>query len=586
MTSSMVSGSTQEGSRTPLAFLLAGLAAAGAVGLILRFGVDVPFHDDWGVFVPLLAKLSAGDLALGDLTAPFAGHRVFFPKLIGITLLGLTGGDFRALMYVTPLVAAVTAACIFVLARRTSGSRSRSAWVLFFASLLIFSPVHWHSWLKGYNVALFLPAASLAVALVAATSRLPAPVRVGIVLFACSVSTFSCAAGVVVWVLVLPVLWAESSRGRGRVAALTAWLVVVLVCAGLFLRNYASPHGSRSLTTLVERPREALVFVLTAVGSPLASAFGEREATRSLMCGIVLTAAFLTLCAVSWRACRSAADLSADEGRDRRRALLVWATFGGLSLLSALAVASGRIGREVGAPESPRYVSLTVWLAVATVALAVDLGGRALRTAAGRRPSAMEWSIAGLLIVHTFGAWWSALPALEETRARRLQGKAALTFFGVAGRSPGLALLHRRLAEWPDRIRGLNEGGFLNPPMVATALIGDLAAEGASSAGSVQVGQQGGKLELTGEASLPGRSESPHALIVGFGLTADDQRVYTLLMPTELRGQPFELLGEGDRGGIRWSALIPRPPDAPQYAVPSVWAYDARSGEAFPLNRL
>jgi len=346
----MASGSTQQGSVTPIALLLTGLVIAGTVALIVRFGVDVPFHDDWGVFVPLLEKLSAGKLELADLTAPYAGHRVFFPKLTGLVLLWATDGDFRAPMFASPVIAFVAAAGIYVLARRTSKAGSGSGWVLLAVSLLIFSPVHWHNWLKGYNVQQFLPAASLTVALVAATSRLALSARVAVVLLACVVSTFSCAAGVVVWALVLPALWTESLRGKERLAALSAWSVAALVCALLFFRNYTPPAGSRSPGVLLERPLEALAFVLTAVGSPLASAFGERQAGRSLACGSVLVAVFLVLCVVSWRA-TSAADDKADNG-SRRRALLVWATLGGLSLLTSVAIASGRLGLEVGAPDS------------------------------------------------------------------------------------------------------------------------------------------------------------------------------------------------------------------------------------------
>ncbi len=49
--------------------------------LITRYGIDVPFLDQWE-FVPLLGNFRSGALSFHDLWAQHNEHRIFFPRLI------------------------------------------------------------------------------------------------------------------------------------------------------------------------------------------------------------------------------------------------------------------------------------------------------------------------------------------------------------------------------------------------------------------------------------------------------------------------------------------------------------------------
>ncbi|MFM6192415.1 MAG: hypothetical protein ACKPFB_21235, partial [Planktothrix sp.] len=57
----------------------------GVTGFIIRFGVNVPFYDQW-VLPALFEKTATGTLAFKDLFELHNNHRILFPRLIFIGL--------------------------------------------------------------------------------------------------------------------------------------------------------------------------------------------------------------------------------------------------------------------------------------------------------------------------------------------------------------------------------------------------------------------------------------------------------------------------------------------------------------------
>src|ERR1051325_5649941 len=64
--------------------------ASLVIFVILRFGVDVPYWDDWA-FVSLLERIHAGKLSIRDLFAQHNEHRMIFPRLVKLGLTHFTG---------------------------------------------------------------------------------------------------------------------------------------------------------------------------------------------------------------------------------------------------------------------------------------------------------------------------------------------------------------------------------------------------------------------------------------------------------------------------------------------------------------
>src|SRR4030095_10188409 len=116
--------------------------------LIFRNGVNLPVLDAWDGTAPLFEKMADGSLGFGDFYAQHNEHRILFPRLIFFALGRLTHWDVRAELWVIWLLSLVCLFNIWQIAhRRTFAS---TFWLLFAASVLLFSPQSVANFLWGF----------------------------------------------------------------------------------------------------------------------------------------------------------------------------------------------------------------------------------------------------------------------------------------------------------------------------------------------------------------------------------------------------------------------------------------------------
>ncbi|HEX6182994.1 MAG TPA: hypothetical protein VFZ44_03715 [Pyrinomonadaceae bacterium] len=556
-----------------LAACAAALAACAPAWLILRYGVDVPYWDQWDI-APFFEKLARGTLTAADLFAQFNEYRQFFPNLLFVALGWLTGWDVRVEMLASLLLAVLVAFNVWRLGARTVGEPFRRGLLFLLASLLIFSPVQYENWLFGVQVVYFVPAACVTSGLVAAYSeRLGTRASV----FACAclsaVATFSSANGVVCW-LVLP-LALVAARPDARAAArrwLPLWGACLALCVFVYVYGYRTPASHPDGSEALARPFDALAYFVALSGGSLA--LGPRPLAVAVAVGACALAGYALACAYVLRF-RAEAALVRSAG--------AWAALGAYSVATALMVTAGRLGFGVAQSLSSRYTTYTLHLLVALVYLlpcvlehAAARGGRlAGRERLLRRLGAAAFVC--LLLVHVVAFLLVVRHGAEPTRRARLRAKACLLFIEAAPEERCLAEgLYPDVPTLRERASALDRLGYLRPPLVRGGRMRELAAAGgvcSDDYGHFKVGVTG----IGGSARLPRRGGEPaDAVVLARGPDEEEQTAFAL---AQIGGEK----GMDEAAGAWLKALPAAARQAGERERLTAWAFDAETGKAYRL---
>lgn len=559
------------------------LAACAPAWLILRYGVDVPYWDQWDV-APFFEKLARGSLTAADLFAQQNEYRQFFPNLLFVALGRLTGWNVRAEMFACLLLACVAALCVRSLAARTSPDASGGGPLFLLASLLVFSPLQYENWLFGVQVVYFVPGACLTAGLVAAYSeRLGARACVAVCAGLAAVATFSSANGVVCWLVLPPAILA--ARPEARAAArrwLPLWGACLAACLAIYLYGYSRPAAHPAPSEAAARPLDAVVYLLALLGGPFA--LGPRPLVVAVSVGACAVAAYAFACAYLLRHRH-------DEALVRRAG--AWAALGAYTLVTAAMVTAGRLGFGVAQSLSSRYTTFTLYLLVALVYLLPRVAAHAARR--GGRLAGRELLLKGagagaaviLVLAHVVAFVLVVRHGAEPTRRARLRAKACLLFAEAAPNERCLAEgLYPNASGLRERAAALDRLGYLRPPLVRRrGTMHELAAESGGRCsedyGFFDVTEAGeSEYAAGGRARVPRRGGEPaDAVVLAYGPGEDEQAALALAVvgigTIAARDGADDLWRETfTEAGLQAGAARGRL---------TAWAFDAEAGRAYRL---
>lgn len=339
----------------------------GAVALVAAYGPDVPVGDDYAL-VPALTRDQRVDAAW--LWGQHNEHRIPLLKVVLLAAYRLSGGDFRAGMYVTLATLGTLAAGQILLAHALrGGTRYADA----FFPIILLNPGHHEYFLWSFQVGFALSAAMVASLLILVVVRpgWPGPGRSAIVAAILTILPLCTASGLAAVPAPVAWLWCAARahwrsgepRGRSRALAILALTAPALSLMVLYFRGYRRPPDQTAPTGPAEALRTALQFLSFAFG-PATKALGP--ASWPVVPALILVAAAALVAAWSRRAA------------ERPRIAGLLACFVG-NLALALGIGWGRSGGGEFAGLQDRYVTLAV-PALLGVAFACDLyGGPALR---------------------------------------------------------------------------------------------------------------------------------------------------------------------------------------------------------------
>jgi hypothetical protein len=356
---------------------------------IKLFGVNVVNYDQWE-FIPLIEKLYAGTLGLGDLFAQHNEHRIFFPRIIMLALACLTKYNVLAEMYASWAFALGTYLLVFGLFIRKMGKTYTSILAFLPAALLLFSFRQCENILWGWQIQVYM----CVFGFIASLYLLDRAERIGLsfaggILFAVFAS-FSFVNGLLVW----PVNAVLIALGKGgqKAQRLALWTIAGIATWAVYFYGWASPGIGSPASSVLGHIGEAALYFVVNVGSTLAF-----EKGNALGMGIILLAGLAIVACLIMKG-------SAVQDNAPWICLILFA------LATSAACVIGRSGLGIEQALTSRYTTFTVLGVIGAYAIIFNLWSRKKDGPAGKfftllLGAALGLAILGILVGYSGGVY-------------------------------------------------------------------------------------------------------------------------------------------------------------------------------------
>jgi hypothetical protein len=388
----------------------AAAAFAGSILLaILRFGVDVPFWDQWG-FVDALRRLSAGEISWARLFFESQGeHQIGMQLLLSAAVWRVTGMYMPAVMVWNWITASLFCVLAMLVTRKELGAASGIPWTaLGAAAFFVFNPAAYQVWMWGLPlVHLLIPLLYLAGVLVL-QSRTSDAVKIGAAAVLAAAASHILASGLLLWPLfavLLPRYTRAGALRRERIAGAVAVVLFAASAAPFATGSHPAPVGANGPSSA----RIIFEFFLAYTGNLASLATAAVPVRWAQLAGAALLAFFAAALALAWREFR---------GKPQRAALvMVWGSVGVYSIAAGALAALGRHRFGVAyAVESSRYVLASSFLPVACVVLGAMVVG-ALAATVPRRLHLYSWALCGTVMLVAAGMTFRVADEGAATRS-------------------------------------------------------------------------------------------------------------------------------------------------------------------------
>ncbi len=277
--------------KTLLLFFLSLLPPIYLLTSILRWGVNVPYWDQW-VFIPFLEKSYQGTLTVSDILQPHNEHYLIFPKIFMLILARWSHWNITYELIANFCFSLGIFASLIFETRALFKSTTNISWLLPILSLFVFSLSQWENWSWGWQIQIFMNV----LALLGGIGLLARPAfkwsYFGLALISGVVASFSFASGVLFWFVGLPVLFFNYRTHRHFWLSAMIWvaatIMVVIVYAN---RSVQLAPVSPTPTTLFDAGLNYAQYMLIYLGAPII----EYNQQAALLLGMLGLAAFVAL---------------------------------------------------------------------------------------------------------------------------------------------------------------------------------------------------------------------------------------------------------------------------------------------------
>jgi len=580
------------------ALILSAVPAIAILALILHYGVNVPYYDQWDCEGKLFKKFWEHQLTWGDFWEQHNEHRMFFPKLIYLALAYVTHWNVIAELVLTWLCVCIVSFAVYRMYRSAEGPISAGKMVPFIAAnILIFTPGCEETWLWGVSVANMMPMACIFGGMAIACSNLRVNLRWGLCFVLAIMATFSTASGLLCWILCAPLLFVRRNscvleRQHEPVAGspfrlwhMVTWGCGFVITSAIYFYHYARPAPHPPPSDSLKHPIELLLFLFLYQGNAFSftSATIDHFLAARIVGGVMLALMMLlsVYVAIRWR------------DRLVRDTALIWLMVGAYSILNGILIALSRIGISPVAAIWSRYVSYSVFLPVSLIFLVpvvVRNISRHMRPAIGMVLMRTAFGLLTAVMLLQTLKFRDNVVAFDEIRVAMAERKASLLFIDLVrfDSTPGKAWREQTLDEIRPLADALNAHGWINPPLVRRPRMQDLedsTVTNSQSYGKIErVGYVGdGKIGVTGWAYDPRQRSLADAIVVSWEKPGGDA------VPFAVAQMGIERSSEAEDSALRdagWQLGFPSDLLPAETLNLRAWCLDTRTGKAVALPSL
>jgi hypothetical protein len=552
--------------------------------LVRHYSVEVPTLDDWEM-APLIVDAHTGHLKWASIFAQQQEARTVLPKLIFILFAADGHWDVRDQMMLSVGCCWLTAAGVFILLRR-SGLRATAMAVPFWLAVLtIFTPAKFEIWIFASGFPSFFLALFLVTALVVVGSdRLGAGAKFVLCALLATASSFSLANGLLAWALTFPALL-FMQRPRLWQRWLAGWLGLTGLCAAIYFWGYEKPAGLTAFAPAVSW-LDYLDFVLEFLGGGLAYAAKRSPDLAATIFGAAqLVALFLVAIFFGRRI----------GDRVLFARAVPWFALAYHSIGSAILASLGRVGYGAPYALASRYVTFSVYLAIALVGLIALIAHEIFRVSPSVKLRNWTWAVCLVLVV-AYLVPYKICASNSRFFFRALSAKDRLARAAVLFCHAFDTTEVIKKTVYPNDARPVTEGAdaldrlkLLRPPLIRThrieAIPHEIADDGhASGACETIAPVEGDLLRASGWAVLNGKGRPADCVAIAYQPAPDTEWMLCAISDTfAMRPEIVKRLRSMEQLWSGWSATFPRSAFPPGAQL-SFWAVDADAPRLYRIK--
>jgi hypothetical protein len=564
-------------------WVFAALPAIFILVLILRYGLDFHYFDEWAPDIAgVLIKAHRGQLTFADLAQQHNEHRMLLPRLIFLAVAWLTDWDNRACLLTGWAILCLASGILFFLIRRTAPPE-RVVITFVFANLILFTPAQRHNILWGIGIANLLPVMLELLLVLVSLRRGNSWLTLIAVMAVATAATFTIGDGLLCWIFggILLAWRSVREKWHRRISLLLIWIGGFAGNVIAYFHGYARPADEMHSHQIAQMAQFALAF--------LGNAF-----TQSTTYSIEFTSQFIG--AVLLVLFTAAAIYFLCQWRNRRLeicdAMLPWLIVGAFSVSNAFLAAYARGGVGVGESIAARYVSSSLLLIVSLINLTpmvcTDLTGRGNRQLdfpAIRAPAVLGT----ILLILYAGELPFQMANYPFWCGFQRQLKGTLLLANVLPDNPQLQAIYYSMDVLRAEANALDEMGYLRPHLIHDSDVLHIRADSTDKISFVQgkfekiFSPKPGLLVVSGWAWLPADRTPADIVLIAYRVDQQDPVIVAMANVKEARPDLLEPAGAQNCGWINAVQLSQLPKNFKSIQL-SAWALDVDTGKAAQLE--